>query len=108
MSYGIMGGTRNSHMLTYQTTRRVKCIYFDGESATLFGTGQLDTQMLHIWGNLSGPGKPDDGFRFLWDEYARAEGLCKWIADRELGGLGWGYEGIVRMNAGFEMIWCNF
>ena len=108
MSYGIMGGTRNSHMLTYQTSRRVKCIYFDGESATLFGTGQLDTQMLHIWGNLSGPGKPDDGFRFLWDEYARAEGLCKWIADRELGGLGWGYEGIVRMNAGFEMIWCNF
>ncbi|PVH79330.1 hypothetical protein DL98DRAFT_549702 [Cadophora sp. DSE1049] len=108
MSYGIMGGTRNSHMLTYQTTRRTKCIYFDGESATLFGTGQLDTQMLHIWGNLSGPGKPDDGFRFLWDEYARAEGLCKWIEDAELGGSGWGYEGIVRMNAGFEMIWCNF
>ncbi|KAH6693305.1 hypothetical protein BKA61DRAFT_278765 [Leptodontidium sp. MPI-SDFR-AT-0119] len=108
MSYGIMGNTRNSHMLTYQTTRKVKCIYFDGESATLFGTGQLDTQMLHIWGNLTGPGKPEDGFRFLWDEYARAAGLCNWIKDAELGGLGWGYEGIVRMNAGFEMIWCNF
>src|SRR5271155_4270578 len=26
----------------------------------------------------------------------------------ELGGLGWGVEGIVRMNAGFEMICCNF
>ncbi|KAJ5041526.1 uncharacterized protein L3040_005111 [Drepanopeziza brunnea f. sp. 'multigermtubi'] len=55
MSYGIMGGTRNSHMLTYQTTRSAKCIYFDGESATLFGAGQLDSQMLHIFGNTSGP-----------------------------------------------------
>lgn len=30
------------------------------------------------------------------------------MRDNELGGLGWGVEGIVRMNAGFEMIWCNF
>jgi hypothetical protein len=95
-------------MLTYQTTRKTRCIYFDGESATLFGSGQLDTQMLHIWGNLSGPGRPDNGWRGLWDEYARAIGLCDWIKDKGLGGPGWGFEGIVRMNAGFEMIWCNF
>ena len=94
-------------MLMYQTTRAAKCLYFDGESATLFGTGQLDTQMLHIWGNLTGPAKRGDLF-FLFDEYARAAGLCDWLKDRKLGGLGWGYEGIVRMNAGFEMIWCNF
>jgi hypothetical protein len=108
MAYGIMGGSRNSHMLTYQTTRRVKCLYFDGESATLFGSGQLDTQNLHIWGNVSGPPKPGNGFRGLWEEYARATGLCDWIHERNLGGPGWGYEGVVRMNAGFEMIWCNF
>jgi hypothetical protein len=108
MSYGIMGGSRNSHMLTYQTTRAVKCIYFDGESATLMGTGQLDTQMLHIWGNLSGPNREGDGFRGLWQEYARAHGLCDWIEEKKLGGSGWGVEGVVRMNAGFEMIWCNF
>lgn len=108
MSYGIMGGARTSHILTYQTTREVKCIYFDGESATLFGTGQMQSQMLHIWGNVSGPGKPDNGFRGLWEEYARAAGLCDWIRDKKLGGPGWGFEGIVRMNAGFEMIWCNF
>lgn len=95
-------------MLTYQTTRRAKCIYFDGESATLFGSGQLDTQMLQIWGNLSGPARPDTGWGGLWQEYARAIGLCDWIQDKELGGSGWGFEGIVRMNAGFEMIWCNF
>ncbi|KAH7327460.1 hypothetical protein BKA65DRAFT_608278 [Rhexocercosporidium sp. MPI-PUGE-AT-0058] len=72
MSYRMMGGTRNSHMLTYQTTRKVKY-----------------TQMLHIWRDLTGPGRPEDGFLFLSDEYARAAGLCK-------------------MNAGFEMIWCDF
>ena len=109
MSYGIMGGSRNSHMLTYQTTRPVKCIYFDGESAALFGSGQLDTQMLHIFGNVTGPPRtPEDAFRGLWDEYARAIGLCDWLEEKKLGGLGWGFEGIVRMNAGFEMIWCNF
>ncbi|TVY50775.1 Uncharacterized protein LCER1_G007280, partial [Lachnellula cervina] len=109
MAYGIMGGTRNSHMLTYQTTRPVKCIYFDGESATLFGTGQMDTQMLHIWGNVTGPPRPEHGgFRFLWEEYARASGICDWFRGEGLGGPGWGYEGVVRMNAGFEMIWCNF
>jgi hypothetical protein len=109
MSYGIMGNTRNSHMLTYQTTRQVKCIYFDGESATLFGTGQLDTQMLHIFGNVTGPpSTPENAFRGLWQEYARAIGLCDWVQKRNLGGNGWGVEGIVRMNAGFEMIWCNF
>jgi hypothetical protein len=108
MSYGIMGGSRNSHMLTYQTTRGVKCIYFDGESAALMGSGQLDTQMLHIYGNTSGAPPPDSGFRGLWEEYARALGLCDWIKEKNLGGSGWGVEGIVRMNAGFEMIWCNF
>lgn len=105
MSYAIMGGTRNSHMLTFQTTRRTKCMYFDGESAALGGTGQLDTQMLHIWGNLTGPREP---MFFLEAEYARAAGLCDWIRREHLGGPGWGYEGIVRMNAGFEMIWCDF
>jgi hypothetical protein len=107
MSYGIMGSSRNSHMLIYQSTRPVKCIYFDGESAALMGTGQMDAQMLHIYGNVSGPSR-GDGFRGLRDEYARATGLCDWLHEKKLGGLGWGFEGIVRMNAGFEMIWCNF
>ena len=94
-------------MLTYQTTRAVKCVYFDGESATLFGTGQLDSQMLHVFGNTTGPPPSPDRVG-LWYEYARAVGLCDWLKEKGLGGPGWGYEGIVRMNAGFEMIWCNF
>ncbi|KAI0171273.1 hypothetical protein BJ166DRAFT_218216 [Pestalotiopsis sp. NC0098] len=105
MSYGIMGSTRNSHMLTYQTTRPVKALYFDGESATLMGLGQLDTQMLHVFGNVTGP--PHDGWG-LYNEYLRATGLCDWLESSGLRGHGWGYEGVVRMNAGFEMIWCDF
>ncbi|KAI1497654.1 hypothetical protein F5X99DRAFT_358423 [Biscogniauxia marginata] len=107
MSYGIMGASPNSHMLTYQTIRPVKALYFDGESAALMGLGQLDTQMLHVFGNVTGPNQ-SGRFRGLQDEYARAHGLCNWLLEKGLRGNGWGYEGIIRMNAAFEMIWCNF
>jgi hypothetical protein len=110
MSYGIMGSARNSHMLTYQSVKPIKCLYFDGMSAALMGTGQLDSQMVFLYGNTTGPpppglGRPGFG---IFDELARARGLCKWVQDNGLGGLGWGVEGMVRMNAGFELIWCNF
>jgi hypothetical protein len=107
MSYGIMGSTTNTHMLTYQTTRAVQVLYFDGESAALQGTGQLDSQMLHIFGNVTGPIHNNHTFK-LFDEYARAIGLCDWLFKNKLGGIGWGFEGVVRMNAGFELIWRNF
>lgn len=108
MSYGIMGSSRNSFLLTYQTTRPVKALYFDGESATLMGLGQMDTQMLQLFGNVSGPHGSGGGFIGLGDEYLRAHGLCDWLEEAGLRGSGWGFEGIVRMNAGFEMIWCDF
>jgi hypothetical protein len=82
-------------------------LYFDGESAALQGTGQLDSQMLHIFGNVTGPTHNNRTFG-LFDEYVRAVGLCDWLFENKLGGVGWGFEGIVQMNAGFELIWCNF
>jgi hypothetical protein len=55
------------------------------------------------------PRRPPPGhWNPLQDEYFRARGLCEWLSSRGLGGSGWGYEGIVRMNAGFEVIWCDF
>ncbi|TID07669.1 Uncharacterized protein CH35J_001144 [Colletotrichum higginsianum] len=112
MAYGIMGSTRQSFMLTYQTTRPVKALYFDGESAALMGLGQLDTQMLHLYGNVSGPDGGGGGsgrpWRGLEPEYDRAMGLCDWLLEMGLRGDGWGIEGVVRMNTGFEMIWCDF
>ncbi|OHE96726.1 hypothetical protein CORC01_08043 [Colletotrichum orchidophilum] len=108
MAYGIMGSTRQSFMLTYQTTRPVKALYFDGESASLMGFGQLDTQMLHLYGNVSGPDSGGGPRRGLEPEYERAMGLCDWLLEKGLRGHGWGFEGVVRMNAGFELIWCDF
>jgi hypothetical protein len=133
MSYGIMGSMPNSRMLTYRTTQTVKCLYFDGTSANLMGSG-TEAQMTFLYGDSDsipsrGPRHPrrppgrspggghhaeekadDDrsGWDPLADEYFRARGLCNWIKDEGLGGLGWGYEGIIRMNAGFELIWCDF
>lgn len=106
MSYGIMGSSRDSFLLTYQATRPVRALYFDGESAALMGLGQLDTQMLQLFANVSGP--PGKGFMSLGDEYLRAHGLCDWLEAAGLRGRGWGLEGVVRMNAGFEVIWCDF
>ncbi|KAF9876699.1 hypothetical protein CkaCkLH20_05545 [Colletotrichum karsti] len=107
MAYGIMGSTRQSFMLSYQTTRPVRALYFDGESAALMGLGQLDTQMLHLYGNVTGPERKGDRWYGMELEYERAAGLCDWLDERGLGGPD-GFEGVVRMNAGFEMIWCDF
>lgn len=106
MAYGIMGSARHSFLLTYQTTRPVKALYFDGESATMPGLGTMDTQMLLLFGNVTGPAAgPGWGIE---PEYLRAHGLCDWLEKAGLRGRGWGIEGVVRMNAGFEMIWCDF
>ncbi|EPE06178.1 hypothetical protein F503_03007 [Ophiostoma piceae UAMH 11346] len=108
MAYGIMGSTRRSWLLTYQTTRPVQVLYMDGESAALMGLGQLDSQMLLLYGNVTGPVQKGDRGPGLTDEYDRARGMCDWLLAQNLRGRGWGYEGIMRMNAGFEVIWCDF
>lgn len=126
MSYAILGTLPNSHMLTYRTVRDVQCLYFDGASASLMHDGDMDSQMVFIHNSSAnvpdvprfGRPPPKSGpyndtrnwtdWNPLQAEYDRARGLCDFFNDNGLGGLGWGYEGVVRMNAGFEMIWCNF
>ncbi|ORY04296.1 hypothetical protein BCR34DRAFT_58133 [Clohesyomyces aquaticus] len=134
MAYGIMGSMPDSRMLTYRTTKDIKAVYFDGASANLVGDGTLSQMVLLYngseniprrgdWGPPPGkerghrndskngddrPRRPPVRWNPLEDEYTRARGLCKWLFSRGLGGNGWGYEGIVRMNAGFEVIWCDF
>ncbi|KAL8803840.1 MAG: hypothetical protein Q9200_006058, partial [Gallowayella weberi] len=108
MAYGVMGSTRNSFLSTYQTTQPVKCLYFDGASGALAESGTMDTQMLFLFGNTTGPPGRNSSADFLWDEYARAQRLCGWLQERGLDAPGQGIEGIVRMSAGFELIWCNF
>jgi len=130
MSYAIFGIAPKAHMLTFRTTRDVKCMYFDGSSAALMNDGSMDSQMVFLYNNSAAvpqepvwgtppenpcrPGSsPEDGKNCtVWNplqaEYDRANGLCDFIRENDLGGRGWGYEGVVRMNAGFEVIWCDF
>ncbi|KAF2007895.1 hypothetical protein P154DRAFT_453167 [Amniculicola lignicola CBS 123094] len=133
MAYGIMGNMPDSRMLTFRTRRDIKAVYFDGTSANLMGEG-TKAQMVLLYNGTDGiprrggwgrpPGRDHDHQEWkggdddhpsplprwnpLEDEYFRARGLCKWLKTRGLGGAGWGYEAIVRMNAGFEVIWCDF
>jgi hypothetical protein len=114
-----MGGRGgDTWMHTYMTTRDVRVLVFDGMSAALMSErGTLDSQNMFLYGEVKGdtprwgrPGTPGNGGPKYgkptapFDEYTRAEDLCKWAASIE----GAGIEGFVRMNAGFEAVWCNF
>ncbi|KAL8876133.1 MAG: hypothetical protein Q9198_005616, partial [Flavoplaca austrocitrina] len=108
MAYGIMGSTQNSFLSTYVTTRPVKCLYLDGASGALGENGTMDMQMLFLYGNTTGPAGRQSNPYFLWDEYDRAKRMCSWLHEHGFDIPGTGIEGIVRMSAGFEVIWCNF
>ena len=47
MSVSIAGGRNDSRLLTYRTTRKIRCIYFDGASASLNGAGNMLSQMVN-------------------------------------------------------------
>ncbi|KAJ3730595.1 hypothetical protein C8R42DRAFT_12225 [Lentinula raphanica] len=101
MSYAVMATKipGPTYMYTYRTTRPAKILYFNGMSAA-WGEGWLDTQYTVITGMGKTNGSRNNDVS-LWDDYGRAKGLCEWGQHR-------GFEGIVRMNAGFEVIWCDF
>ncbi|PCH38451.1 hypothetical protein WOLCODRAFT_136288 [Wolfiporia cocos MD-104 SS10] len=99
MSYGIMAGRGgNTYLLTYRNIQPARIVYFDGMSAALSETGWLDSQEVLI----AGKGRMNSSEDYpSFNEYRRALSLCKWGED-------FGVEGFVRMNAGFELLWCDF
>lgn len=126
MAYGIMGNMPESRLMTYQTTKNVRAIYFDGMSASLIGDG-VNSQMVLLYNGTAdipdhqypkpppsqgrreeGPDSENKPPPWLRDDAFRARALCRWIDNSGLGGHGWGYEGNIRMNASFELIWCDF
>ncbi|KAK4040824.1 hypothetical protein C8A01DRAFT_45933 [Parachaetomium inaequale] len=82
----------HGYLHTYLTTAPLPLLYLDGTSAgnTLMGT--LDTQDLLLRLNRSAS---------LWDEPGRARELCDLVTS-------WGLHGVIRMEAGFEVIKCDF
>ncbi|KAH6897350.1 hypothetical protein B0T10DRAFT_395759 [Thelonectria olida] len=83
------------YLHTYQAIRDLHLLYVDGMSAGKTTMGTLDTQDLLLRENTTH--HDQRGF----DEYPRAFDLCD-IADE------WGFDGVVRMEAGFEVIHCDF
>ncbi|KAI0513224.1 hypothetical protein F5B22DRAFT_612738 [Xylaria bambusicola] len=97
MSLGIFGATASSVIHTLAPTRPLRVIYFDGQSATLTETGTLDSQMAILGGEV--PSVPV--YNHIYDEDQRALDLCALVDDL-------GIDGVVRMNAGFEILLCNW
>lgn len=95
-----MGGRGGyTQLLTYSAARPLRVVYLDGLSAALSDSGWLDSQSVLLYGNVSTGGGGIGGWPGA--EYTRAKGLCAL-------GNKWGFDGIVRMNAGFEVIYCDF
>jgi hypothetical protein len=78
----------------YRATRTLdKLLYVDGMSAGKTSMGTLDTQDYLL--------RNDTTSSAPWGDYERAQSICALGAE-------WGIEGVVRMEAGFELIFCNF
>ncbi|ORY58538.1 uncharacterized protein BCR38DRAFT_447590 [Pseudomassariella vexata] len=82
------------YLHTYQATRDLNLLYVDGMSAGKSYMGTLDTQdlILRLLNNT------DKG---ALRELERARELCDHVTE-------WGYDGLIRMEIGFEVIYCNF
>ncbi|KAK4203448.1 hypothetical protein QBC40DRAFT_274785 [Triangularia verruculosa] len=80
------------YLHVYRVTKPLKLLYLDGTSAGNTEMGTLDFQDFVLRGDRDAE---------VWDEYGRAQSLCG-IA------TGWGLQGVIRMEAGFEIIKCDF
>lgn len=83
-------------LYTYNTKRDLQFLYVDGLSAGKSDRGTLDAEDYVLLNRTDYP----DGF----GERERAQGLCKKLRDE------WGTKlsGVIRMEAGFEIIMCSF
>ncbi|KAI0887573.1 uncharacterized protein GGS22DRAFT_111438 [Annulohypoxylon maeteangense] len=76
----------------YQSVRPLNVLYIDGMAAGKTDMGTVDTQDILLAGNKT---------RTAWDEWIRAEELCT-LAQQ------WKIDGFIRMEPGFEIIYCDF
>ncbi|KAF2679862.1 hypothetical protein K458DRAFT_445555 [Lentithecium fluviatile CBS 122367] len=97
MSLGIYGGSGTPQLYTMMTTKRLNLIYIDGQSAALTTLGTLDSQMALLQNEV--PDDPKENIVF--NEGQRAIDLCALTKFLKI-------DGVVRMNAGFEVMLCNY
>lgn len=90
-------GPETGWVHTYATVRDLRLLYVDGMSAGKSQIGTLDTQERVILNNTEWS---DPVFNAL----ERAERICKIARDNWKGRI----DGVIRMEAGFEIILCSF
>ncbi|KAK1574043.1 uncharacterized protein LY79DRAFT_524617 [Colletotrichum navitas] len=85
-------GPVRGYLHTYRANRDLKLLYIDGMSAGKTAMGTLDTQDYLLRGFDDAPG---------FGELDRARDICKIVK-------AWGLDGVIRMEIGFESIYCDF
>ena len=97
MGLGIYASTGVTFLHTFVTTRELRLLYFDGQSAVLSAYGTLDSQTALLRQHILN----EPGNEFTYNETARGHELCALANDMHV-------DGIMRMDAGFETLICNF
>ncbi|KAJ0315946.1 hypothetical protein Brms1b_005783 [Colletotrichum noveboracense] len=77
---------------TYRANRDLKLLYIDGMAAGKTDMGTLDTQDFLLRGVVDQP---------KFGEFERAGDICALVKS-------WGLDGVIRMEIGFESIYCDF
>lgn len=89
------------YLHTYRTKHELRLLYVDGQSAAKSSKGTLDVQDYIL---LEKPPSQDPDEWLPFDDVARAREICS-VSETEWEGK---IDGVIRMEAGFEMILCNF
>ncbi|GAB0137645.1 hypothetical protein EsDP_00005902 [Epichloe bromicola] len=84
------------YLHTYRANRDLNLLYVDGMSAAKTLMGTLDTQDLVLRENQTSESRPS-----FMGERGRVESICNLLAQ-------WGYDGLMRMEIGFEVVYCDF
>lgn len=97
MVLGIYASTGVTFLHTFVTTRELKLLYFDGQSAVLSTYGKLDSQTAPLRQHVL----KEPGNEFTYSETARGHELCALANEMHV-------DGIMRMDTGFEALICDF
>lgn len=98
------GGIFRGYFQTYRANRPLNLLYIDGEGAAKCTLGSMDSQDLILLGwNYT----EDTTRKQMMNEFRRARELCA-VADEWAFAVGGKIDGFIRMEAGFEIIYCDF
>lgn len=92
------------YLQIYRANRPLNLLYIDGEAAAKCTLGPMDSQDYILLGH-----EPDDrdGSKHVWDEARRGMDMCA-LAEEWAFAAGGKIDGFIRMEAGFEVIFCDF